>query len=148
MRGRIEYYHDKDGMIRSRVVAENGNILLISSEGYHNLDDCRATTENVVSGKYAEAVRNSYLLYENDETPTRLSASTEAYDMKVSIDSKPTTAETGVIPETMAPGVAAVTKPVVDPVDQPEFAPSFQSEKVAPGDGPVEGDTLTTDPTV
>lgn len=42
-----EFYKDHAGEWRWRITAANGNILAVSSEGYHNSEDCWAAFDSV-----------------------------------------------------------------------------------------------------
>jgi uncharacterized protein YegP (UPF0339 family) len=42
---KIQFYEDEAGEFRSRIVAKNGNILFVSSEGYKNRADCEHAAE-------------------------------------------------------------------------------------------------------
>lgn len=42
-----EFYKDHAGEWRWRITAANGNILAVSSEGYHNKADCIAAFDSV-----------------------------------------------------------------------------------------------------
>lgn len=49
---RLTFYEDKAGKWRWRFVADNGNIMAISSQGYVNKDDCLHCAEIVLATNY------------------------------------------------------------------------------------------------
>lgn len=47
-RHRFEFYRDEKQEYRMRIVSENGNVILASTESYKNLYDCEASFDSVV----------------------------------------------------------------------------------------------------
>lgn len=53
-KNRVFIYKDKSDQWRWRIVARNNRKIAISSEGYHNYDDCLHSIKLVLDMKYSE----------------------------------------------------------------------------------------------
>ena len=75
---RIEFYNDRDGSVRWRIVARNGNIIADSGEGYSRITDARRGVERTTGRKvnlkagYAWPTARPYVRLAADERPESL----------------------------------------------------------------------------
>ena len=47
---KLEFYKDDQGEFRWRLVAANGNVLAVASEGYKNRKDCEDIADSIFFG--------------------------------------------------------------------------------------------------